>query len=215
MKYFYKFLLGFVLLAATNAYAKNDTIYFGGEHGTSTYTYSEPTSPVNVGDIVVWVGPFAGHTLQSGSPVGGIPTGAAPFSKKDFSGTSFSYMVTVAGTYNFECTLHVTTNNMYSAFTAEAAGVEQPQQTTMVMDPVYPNPAMDEAMVHFTLENPAHVTLRIYNSIGTLVQTPTNEEMSSGFHMLMIDTKQLASGSYQYVLQAGDAVLARAMIVAK
>jgi Secretion system C-terminal sorting domain len=84
-----------------------------------------------------------------------------------------------------------------------------------MMDPIYPNPSMDEAMVHFTLDNPAHVTLRIYNSTGTLVQTPTNEEMGAGFHMLMIDTKQLASGSYQYVLQAGDAVLRRAMIVAK
>ena len=70
-------------------------------------------------------------------------------------------------------------------------------------------------MAHFTLDEPAHVTLRIFDATGNLVQTAANEEMEAGFHMLMLDTKQLASGSYQYVLQAGEAVLSRAMIVVK
>ena len=213
MKPFYSFFLTLLLLIAGSAYAKNDTIYFGGQNGSPNFGYSQPTSPVNVGDVVVWVGPFsAPHTLQSEM----IPGGAAPFSKLDQTGNSFSYTVTVGGTYNFECTIHAAPPlNMRSSFTTVAAGVESPQQTNVMMDPIFPNPSMEEAMVHFTLENPAHVTLRIYNSTGVLVQTPTDENMSNGFHMLMIDTKQLASGSYQYVLQAGDAVLRREMIVVK
>jgi hypothetical protein len=84
-----------------------------------------------------------------------------------------------------------------------------------MMDPIFPNPASMESMVHFTLENSGHVTLRVFDATGKLAMTPVDEEMGAGFHMAMIDTKQLASGSYQYVLQQGDAVLRREMIVVK
>ncbi|HET6402277.1 MAG TPA: T9SS type A sorting domain-containing protein [Candidatus Kapabacteria bacterium] len=172
-------------------------------------TYSPSSLAVNVGDVITWSGDFGFHPLQSTS----VPAGAASFGPIT-TGTSFSYTVTVVGTYRYQCNVHFR-SGMTGSFSAAASGVEIPQNNKMIMDPIYPNPAMDEAMVHFTLDNPAHVTLRIYNAMGALVQTPTNEDMSAGFHMLMIDTKQLASGSYQYVLQAGDAVLRRAMIVAK
>ncbi|HEX5316451.1 MAG TPA: T9SS type A sorting domain-containing protein, partial [Candidatus Kapabacteria bacterium] len=198
MKFFYSFFLGFVFLTAGSTRATTHTITFG------DYFFSPSTLNVSVGDTILWSGTFGVHTATSTS----VPSGAASF---DFrTGTTAMYVVTVAGTYSYDCIFHASFG-MTGSFTAAAAGVENPQPVNMMMDPLYPNPAMDEAMVHFTLDKPEHVTLRIYNSTGTLVQTPTNEEMSSGFHMLMIDTKQLASGSYQYVLQAGDAVLARAM----
>ena len=216
MKRFYSFFLAAFLLAAGNTYAqKNDTIYFGGQNGSPGFGYAPSTLNVNLGDTVVWVGPFSGHTLEAvlGSTMV-VDHGAS--NNTPPQGTSFTYPVTSVGAFQYWCTLHGSQGSgMHGSFTAVAAGVDLPQETKMLMDPIYPNPAMDAAMVHFTLDNPAHVTLRIYNSLGTLVQTPTNEDMGAGFHMLMIDTKQLASGSYQYVLQAGDAVLARAMIVAK
>jgi plastocyanin len=203
MKRIYYLTLAFFLLTSGAANAKTVSITFG------NYFFSPQNVTVSVGDVIQWSG-NTGHTVTSQT----IPAGAATFNKSDPNQTTFSYTVTVPGTYNYVCTFH-TSLGMTGSFTAVAAGVENPQETNMMMDPIYPNPAMDEAMVHFTLENPAHVTLKIYNSTGTLVQTSTNENMSAGFHMLMIDTKQLASGSYQYVLQADDAVLRRAMIVAK
>ncbi|HEY3876017.1 MAG TPA: T9SS type A sorting domain-containing protein [Candidatus Kapabacteria bacterium] len=104
---------------------------------------------------------------------------------------------------------------MTSSFTAVGSGVSVPTQPAMQMEPIYPNPAAEQAMVHFTLDEPQHVRLRIYDAEGTLVQTPIDENMTSGFHMLMIDTKSLPTGSYQYVLDAGGAELRRSAIVIK
>src|SRR5665213_3641713 len=208
MKRFYSFFLAFFLLIAGSANATTWTITFG-------YPFFSPKNltGVSVGDTIMWNGDFtAPHTVESSA--GQIPAGAAALNKIDGVGSSYTYVVTVAGTYNYFCRYHAA-SGMTGSFTAAAAGVNIPQNTNVMMDPIYPNPAAEEAMVHFTLDAPAHVTLRIYNSVGTLVQTPTNEEMGAGFHMLMIDTKELASGNYQYVLQAGDAVLRRDMIIAK
>src|ERR1019366_1858001 len=132
-----------LLAMVSSASAKNDTIYFGGQNGSPGFGYAPSTLNVNVGDVIVWVGAFsAPHTLQSEV----IPAGAAAFSKLDMAGNSFSYTVTAMGTYNYECTLHATFG-MIGSFTAVASGVEIPPETKMMMDPIYPNPAMDEAMV--------------------------------------------------------------------
>src|SRR5581483_2900361 len=204
------FLILFLVVAGS---AKATTHVIMAVFGSNGFVYS-PSAPftVNVGDTIDWQMNFSIHTLKvtlNGNTVvdDGASSGMPP------GGSDEKYVVPSAGTYTFLCTVHAST--MHSSFTAVAAGVEIPSQTNVIMEPVYPNPAMEEAMVHFTLDKPEHVTLRIYNSTGVIVQTPTDENMSSGFHMLMIDTKQLASGSYQYVLQAGDAVLRREMIVVK
>ena len=184
------------------------TINFGGTVGLK---YSPQAVAVNVGDVITWEGDFVTHPLQSTS----VPTGAATFGPIS-SGTSFSYTVTVAGTYTYQCNVHFASPFfMVGGFSAATSGVDQPVDLKMTMDPVFPNPSMGDAMVHFALENPSHVTLRIYDATGKLALTAANEQMSAGFHMVTIDTKQLAAGSYQYVLQSGVAILRRAAIVVK
>jgi plastocyanin len=199
----------FTLLAmAGTSNAKTWTINFG---VGGSLTYSPSTLSVNVGDVIVWSGDFGAHPLQSTS----VPSGAATFQQLSVSATTFSYTVTVAGSYSYQCNRHVT-SGMTGTFTAASgAGVETPAETILTMDPIYPNPANMEAMVHFTLDQAAHVRLLVYDGTGKLVLKAADQEMESGFHMLTIDTKQLASGSYQYVLQAGDAVLRREMMVVK
>jgi plastocyanin len=198
----------FTLLAmAGSSNAKTWTINFG----VGGLTYSPSTLTVQVGDVIVWSGDFTSHPLQSVTK----PSGAAAFQMLSGGVTTFSYTVTVAGSYTYQCNNHVQFG-MTGAFTAaSSAGVETPAETILTMDPIYPNPANMEAMVHFTLDQAAHVRLLVYDGTGKLVLKAADQEMESGFHMLTIDTKQLASGSYQYVLQAGDAVLRREMIVIK
>ncbi len=211
MKRFYSLFLALFLLVPIVAHSKTVTIYFGGENSSPPFGYSPSSVTVNVGDTIVWMGNFAApHTLVSES----IPSGAASWSKTDMTGTSFSYVVTVPGTYNYECTIHVSLG-MVGSFTAAAAGVDAPQAISMIMEPVYPNPAVNESMVDFTLDQPAHVTLRIFNALGDLIQTPTNEDMGAGSHMLMLSTKSFASGTYEYVLQAGSSVLKRSVLVVR
>lgn len=198
----------FTLLAvASSSTAKTWTINFG----VGGNTYSPASLSVNVGDVIEWTGNFDFHPLQSIT----VPSAAATFQKLSGGVATFSYTVTVAGSYSYQCNNHVQFGMTGSFTAASGAGVETPAETMLTMDPIYPNPANMEAMVHFALEQPAHVRLLVYDATGTLVLKAADQEMESGFHMLTIDTKQLASGSYQYVLQAGDAVLRREMVVIK
>jgi plastocyanin len=210
MKRSYYLIALFLLLSTGSTHATTHIITAVFSGGSFTYSPATPLT-VNVGDTIDWQMNFSIHTLKvtfNGNTVvdDGASTGMPP------GGTDEIYVVPSVGSYSFLCTIHAAMN---SSFTAVASGVEIPNQTTMSMDPIYPNPAMEDAMVHFTLDKPAHVTLRIYNSAGTLMQTPSDEDMETGFHMLMIDTKQLASGSYQYVLQVGNDVMQRAAVVVK
>ncbi|MEI6890295.1 MAG: T9SS type A sorting domain-containing protein [Bacteroidales bacterium] len=69
---------------------------------------------VTVGDTVKWVWVAGSHTTTSSS----IPVGAAIWDRLINSGSpSFSYKVTVAGTFNYVCTLHAAMG-MVGDFTA-------------------------------------------------------------------------------------------------
>lgn len=91
-----KLTLCMALLAFSfsGALATNHTVNFG------SFFYSPDTLLVTVGDVVTWSGAFASHPLESTS----VPNGASSFSNS--VGTSYSYSVTVAGTYNYHCSLH-------------------------------------------------------------------------------------------------------------
>ena len=207
----YIIFLALLLLTAASAQATTHVISFGGQNGSPSFGYSPSSLTISVGDTIIWSGNFsAPHTLLTTS----VPDGAASINKTDQQGTSFTYVVTVAGNYQYECNLHVSLG-MTGSFTAVAAGVEIPADTKLMMDPIYPNPAMEESFVHFTLDQSGPVTLRIYDATGKLALTAIDEVMAAGHHMVEIDTKKLASGRYQYILQQGDAVLRRAMIVVK
>jgi len=208
MKLRYCFFLALFLIAGTSQ-AATHTINFGGTLGTAY----DPNSLTNlaVGDEIVWMGDFSSHPLT----LTDAPAGAQMFSHIN-TGSSFSYTIVVAGSYAYQCDFHFAPpTSMKGTFSTGSAGVDPSKKTSAQMEPIYPNPAAVEAMVHFTLEKAAHVTLRVFDATGKLVSLAADEQMGEGFHMLTIDTKQFASGSYQYVLQAGDAVLRREMIVVK
>ncbi|MDP4199323.1 MAG: T9SS type A sorting domain-containing protein [Bacteroidota bacterium] len=197
-----------LLATAGTAHAKTWTINFG---VGGSLTYEPSTLSVNVGDVIVWSGDFTNHPLSSTS----VPAGASSFQMTSGGVTTFSYTVTTPGSYAYHCNIHFSFG-MVGSFTASAgAGVENPATNILSMDPIFPNPANNVTMVHFTLDIPSHVRLLVYDGTGRLVTKAADQEMDAGFHMLTIDTKQLASGSYQYVLQAGEAVLRREMIVVR
>jgi hypothetical protein len=85
----------------------------------------------------------------------------------------------------------------------------------MQIEPLNPNPTSAQAMINFKLDKAEHVTVNIYDNSGKLMMKAADEEMQAGFQMVMFDTKSLAAGSYQYVVQAGDAVISKEMIVVK
>jgi hypothetical protein len=63
--------------------------------------------------------------------------------------------------------------------------------------PVIPNPASDEATLHFVLEHPDHISIRVLDLKGNLVANlATYEWMGAGAHVRQVDLTPWPGGAY-------------------
>lgn len=69
----------------------------------------------------------------------------------------------------------------------------------------YPNPFNPTTSIQFELPSEQQVTLRVYDIMGRLVATLSdNQSFSAGTHQLQFDASQLSSGVYLYRMQTGS-----------
>jgi hypothetical protein len=80
--------------------------------------------------------------------------------------------------------------------------VAKPQK--FVLNQNYPNPFNPVTNIKFTLEKAGYTTLEIYNTLGQLVTTLINEQMSSGQHQISFNAEKYTSGIYFYKLTSGN-----------
>lgn len=66
----------------------------------------------------------------------------------------------------------------------------------------YPNPFNPSTTIVFGLPENARVTLEIFNTLGRRVATLINKEMQAGYHDLIWDASNVASGVYFYRITA-------------
>jgi len=71
---------------------------------------------------------------------------------------------------------------------------------------VYPNPFADYTYVSFTINESVTVNLNVYNVIGEVVYTSSQQDMAAGNHKLMIDTQDFTPGVYFVNMVIGDKV---------
>lgn len=179
------YLLSLMFVVFTNGlFATQHTVTFD---GTLTYTPSNLT--VNVGDTVVWQGDFSSHPLQSGT----IPSGAAGFSQS--SGTTFSYEVTEAGTYNYFCTFH-SGNNMAGVIIALGAPLSIVKEPTVAMQLTF---TPKNIQINFATGSEDLLDVRVTNILG---QPMWNERVPTKTSMYTIATDNLTAGVY--VLSIAD-----------
>ncbi|MDE2997417.1 MAG: T9SS type A sorting domain-containing protein [Bacteroidota bacterium] len=84
----------------------------------------------------------------------------------------------------------------------------------------YPNPFNPTTEISFSLADRSAVRLTVYNVLGQVVRTLTNEVMLPGTHSFTWDGKNsmgasVPSGVYLYSLNAGDQVLSKKMTLIK
>ena len=73
-----------------------------------------------------------------------------------------------------------------------------------------------KANLHIDLPQPAKVTLTVFNLNGQLVRTLAEQHYAAGFHSVIFDASDLASGIYFYRMEAGDDFVgARKMVRAR
>ncbi|MCU0645743.1 MAG: malectin domain-containing carbohydrate-binding protein, partial [bacterium] len=83
---------------------------------------------------------------------------------------------------------------------------QQLTPTCFQLDQNYPNPFNMETRIAFQLPVAAKVTLEVYNLLGQKQQTLVNQEMTTGFHSINWDGRDLngaavTSGFYLYKIQ--------------
>ena len=102
MKLFYTALLALVFHCASYATTWNVSV--------TNFSFSPLTVNAVVGDVIQFNWALGTHTTTCGSALPGtsLPAGAAEWDAPITSGaTTFSYTVTVPGTYNYACTPHI------------------------------------------------------------------------------------------------------------
>lgn len=78
-----------------------------------------------------------------------------------------------------------------------------------------PNPAAGYTTFTFTAPKQASLRLYLADISGKVVKEIANSSYTAGKHSVSIDTKELASGSYVYILESGTTKIMRQMIVTK
>lgn len=72
------------------------------------------------------------------------------------------------------------------------------------LDQNYPNPFNPTTNVRFELPADSRVNLKIYNMLGQQVAELINQDYPAGYHSVVFDASNLASGTYIYRLEAGS-----------
>jgi subtilisin family serine protease len=84
---------------------------------------------------------------------------------------------------------------------------ELPQ--TFALRQNYPNPFNPSTVIQFDLPKACHVSILIYNVLGQQVRALVNSEQQAGYHTVVWDgtdesDSPVSSGTYFYILKAGD-----------
>lgn len=92
-------------------------------------------------------------------------------------------------------------------------GVQEQNSAISTFD-VYPNPAQDNTMVEFNLDQPENCTVEMMDMSGKVVQQIYNGSLATGNHRFPVSTAELSSGIYLVRLMTGEGnYLTRKLIV--
>jgi hypothetical protein len=81
------------------------------------------------------------------------------------------------------------------------------------LDQNYPNPFNPTTSIGYQLADPGRVKLVIYNVLGQQIAVLVDDYQVAGSYEIEFDGRDLASGIYYYILDAGDFAMVRKMIL--
>ena len=79
----------------------------------------------------------------------------------------------------------------------------------------YPNPFNPSTTISFQLPEESFISLKVYDAIGTEVETIAEGEYPAGVHEVIFSADNLSSGLYLYRIISGNNELTRKMLVVK
>jgi plastocyanin len=179
-----------LFLAGNNIWATTHIVQFGGNAG---FTYVPASFSAVVGDTVKWMGDFTMHPLSSTT----IPTNSQSWHVT--SGTSFSYIIALPGTYHYQCDLHHALG-MTGSFVATSSSV---LYHASLLNPgpgnqmeIISTMTSGKPFVKFTVTHAGPVTLQIFDLYGRESATVIDRIMEEGTYSIALITKMKAEGFY-------------------
>jgi hypothetical protein len=100
----------------------------------------------------------------------------------------------------------------YSGIVYAQTGV-QPEGVELYK--AYPNPFNPSTTLSFSLQEAAHVTMKVYNTFGQEVAMVANTNFDAGFHTVEFEGAELPSGVYIAVLDAAGSVHQQKLVLNK
>jgi len=85
----------------------------------------------------------------------------------------------------------------------------------VALDNNYPNPFTSLTTIRYSIPEELLVRIDLYDMLGRHIRTLTNELHDAGWHEVVLDGDDLASGTYVYRMQAGETIEQKTMIVNK
>lgn len=181
----------------------------------SNFSFTPQTVTATVGDTIRWVRVSGTHTTTCDGTNGtSLPSGAASWDAPiNSNNTSFEYVLTKAGTYNYVCTPHAPTMAGVLNVTGTSSIIDHSNENSFLE--INPPAYKSTATIRFGLNNQATTQLGIYDFSGRLCQTLVNETLQSGQHIVEWQADQLPQGIYFCRLQTKDFTLTRKFLRVK
>lgn len=79
----------------------------------------------------------------------------------------------------------------------------------------YPNPFNPSTEIRFSVGNAGFVSLKVFDVLGREVETLVNEDLAAGVYTARFNASSFSTGTYVYVLTAGDVRISKKMLLTK
>lgn len=79
----------------------------------------------------------------------------------------------------------------------------------------YPNPFNPTTMIDFAMPVSAHVSIKVYNTLGQEIKTLVDGVRGAGYHTVSFDANDLSNGVYLYVMETGGFAVTKRMTLLK
>jgi plastocyanin len=190
-------ILATLFFAVQSLWATTHVVQFGGTVG---FAYSPVLFTATIGDTVKWEGAFSMHPLSSTV----VPAGAQTW--QNSSGSSFIYVIKVAGAYAYQCDLHAGLG-MVGAFTATGLAVRNSLMSSRSnsTEDVLLGVSEISAMPYVTLSMTAarRVTIKIFDLSGRERAMVLDRVVPAGTYSLPIGSLLSESGYYFVKFSSG------------
>jgi plastocyanin len=203
-------LLALAITLSLKTYATKITVQ------VSNFQFTNAAISATVGDTVRWVWVSGSHTTTcNGTAMTSRPSGAASWDNPINSGsTSFEYVLTVAGVYQYKCTPHASGGMVGTITVAPANGIANLNGIVNYLE-INPPAFKSDAVIKFSLAANGKIKLSIYDFAGRKVETILDKEYNKGEHTVLWDADRIPQGIYFCRLENEKYALTRKFVRVK